>query len=518
MRRLLLSLFILALLVGCSSEGASKSKSGGKKDGDSTLNVAYMAQPPTFDPHMTTAVATRDIMRNVFETLLSVDENNEVVPLLADSFEFSDNFRDVTFKLRKGVKFHNGQEMTADDVVASMNRWKTTNGQANAYLSKSEFVKEDDYTVVLHMDKPYTIIKYLLAMDSNFAGIMPKEVIENADKTGVKEYIGTGPFKFDEWKQDQFVKMSKNEEYQSSSETVDGLVGLREALVDDLVINFVSDSQTRMSGIQTGEYDVALAIPSDNVPQLENDPNVNVHIAPGGYTVLIFNKKKGLFTDLKARQAVNLAVEKEAVMLSAFTNDHFYTLEGGLLGEAFPSWKNDEGLKEYNAYDPEAAKKLLKEAGYNGEKIRLITTRDYEDQYQSAVVVQQYLEKIGVNVDLQVYDWPSLMELREDENNFDLQAFAFAPATNPINFYYLDSRDDYSGWSNSPEIDKYNDELKVAKTDEEASKAFASLQKATWEYLPAIKYGEYNRVTVARSNLEGFKWFNGPLFWNVEKK
>ncbi|RWR07497.1 ABC transporter substrate-binding protein [Siminovitchia fortis] len=517
MKKIFISFLIIFMLVGCASSSDETNKSGKSDEKGGTLNVAFMAQPPTLDPHVTVAVPTAQIGRNIFETLLGFNERNEAAPLLAESFESSEDLKSITFKLRKGVKFHNGKEMTADDVVASMERWKVLNGKANTYFSKSEFVKEDDYTVVLKMDKPFTIAKYILATNINFPAIMPKEVIENAPKAGVEEYIGTGPFKLEEWKQDQYIKLVKNEDYQSPRKEPDGVVGKKDPMVDELVFHMVPDASTRTAGIQTGEYDVALNIPYDNVSVIESDANLEAITHPEGFSSVIFNKRNGLFSNEKAREALNLAVDKKEVMMAAYTDKKFYTQEHGLLTKEYVSWYSEQGKEKYDAYDPEAAKKLFKEAGYNGEKLKILTTREYESHYQTAVVIQDNLKKIGVKTELLVYDWATLMEVREDDKFYDLLTMGNIPVTDPTQINFLDSRINYTGWSNSPEIDQLLDQLMVAPSDEEAKEIFGKLQDETWNYLPAIKFGDYDRVTAIRTNVEGFEWFQGPSFWNTTK-
>ncbi|WP_339160905.1 ABC transporter substrate-binding protein [Siminovitchia sp. FSL H7-0308] len=516
MKKMLISFVAVMMLVGCASSSDDAGKSG-KNEKGGTLNVAYMAQPPTLDPHVTVSVATTDVGRNIFETLLAFNERNEAAPLLAESFESSEDLKSITFTLRKGVKFHNGKEMTADDVVASMERWKVLNGKASTYFSKSEFVKEDDYTVTLKMDKPFTIAKYILATNINFPAIMPKEVIENAPKSGVKEYIGTGPFKLEEWKQDQYIKLVKNDDYQSPRKEPDGLVGKKEAMVDELYFHMVPDASTRTAGIQTGEYDIALQIPYDNVPAIEGDPNIEAMTHPEGFSTVVFNKRNGLFSNEKARQALNLAVDKQEVMMAAFTDEKFYTLEHGLLTKEYVSWYREQGKEQYEAHDPETAKKLFKEAGYNGEKLKILTTRDYEDQYQIAVVIQENLKKIGVKSELQVYDWATLMEVREDDTFYDLMPMGYNPVTDPTQINFLDSRIHYTGWSNSPEMDQLLDQLMVAPSDEDAKEIFGKLQHESWNYLPAIKFGDYDSVAAIRTNVEHFEMFHGPILWNVTK-
>lgn len=515
MYRLLLTLLFAVLLVGCAD--GEEVDTENETNGESTLNVAYMAQPPTLDPHVTVAVATSEIGRTTFESLLSFDENKEVAPLLAKSFEYSEDNKNITFHLRQGVKFHNGKEMTADDVVASMERWRLLNGKANTYFSDSEFVKEDEYTVILKMDKPLTIAKHILAMNLNFAAIMPKEVIDSAEATGITEYIGTGPFKFVEWKQDQYIAFEKNEEYQSPSTEIDGLVGKKDPLVDKLNFHIVPDVSTRTAGVQTGEYDIAFNIPTDNYEQVTNDPNLEVIIHPGGFSTAVFNNRTGLFVDKKRRQAVNLAVKKEDVLMTAFTREEFYTLEHGLVGKDYPTWHNDAGKDIYESYDPEAAKELLQETGYNGETVRILTTRDYDDQYQAAIITQQQLEKIGMKVELLVYDWPTLLEVREDDTTYDIMIMGYNSVADPTQINFLDSRTNYTGWTNDPKLDSLLDELLVAASDEAAKEVFTQLQAEFWDYLPAVKFGEYNRVTVIHGDVTGFEYLQGAVLWNVSK-
>lgn len=517
-RKLILIALASVMLVGCSTSSSSKEGTkGSSSENGGTLNVAYMAQPPVLDPHVTVSVATTEIGRNIYESLLAFNEKNEAAPLLAESFEPSEDLKSITFKLRKGVKFHNGEEMTADDVVASMERWRELNGKAKTYFANSEFVKEDDYTVILQMDKPFTIAKYILATNINYPAIMPKEIIENAPAAGVKEYIGTGPFKFEEWKQDQYIKLVKNEEYQSAGNAPDGLVGKKEPLVDEVYFRMVPDSSTRTAGIQTGEYDIAFQIPYDNYPVLEDDPNLDMITHPEGFSTVVFNNRNGFFSDEKARQALNLAVNKSEVLMAAFADEQFYTKEHGLLSKEFISWYSEEGRGQYDAYNPEVAEKLFKEAGYNGEVLTILTTRDYEDQYQAAVVIQANLKKVGVETELKVYDWPTLMDVREDDKFYDLMTMGYNPVTDPTQINFLDSRINYTGWTDSPEIDNLLDRLMVAPSDEEAKEVFGTLQKESWEYLPAIKFGDYDAIASTRSNVENFEWFHGPVLWNVTK-
>ena len=262
------------LLVGCSSEASSD---GSKTDKSSTkggeLRVALVTQPPTLDQPATTATVSRDTARLMFETLLTTDSNYQAVPMLAESVETSDDGKTYTFHLRKGVKFHNGKEMTSEDVVASMYRWMEKSSIIGP-VEGATFEAKDEYTVVLQLTQPSPLTLDTLASAKMAAAIMPKEVVEAATpEDGVAEYIGTGPFKFVEWKQDQLIHFTKFDDYQPVDAKADGLAGRKEALVDDIYFHIVSDASTRLAGLRSGEYDFAYTIPFDNYEQLMTEKN-----------------------------------------------------------------------------------------------------------------------------------------------------------------------------------------------------------------------------------------------------
>lgn len=216
------------------------------------------AQPPTLDGHVTTAIVSMEISRNIFESLVALDENLEAKLLLAEKIDRSEDGTTYTFHLHQGVKFHNGKEMKAENVVASMNRW-LDRSPIKDILEENAFKKEDEYTVVIEMEEPMADLLDIIAGlgRGQYTPIMPKEIIEAAPAEGVEEYVGTGPFQFDEWKQDQYIKLTKFEEYVSPEGEPSGMVGKREVLVDDLYYYFVPDDSTRLAGIQTGEYEIA---------------------------------------------------------------------------------------------------------------------------------------------------------------------------------------------------------------------------------------------------------------------
>mgnify|MGYP001209311603 FL=1 len=515
---------IAVLLVACSSDSSSDSESSSSDDSSSEtatggeINIAYSAQPPVLDPQVGNAVITAEVMGHVFEPLLTTDSNYNIKPSLAESWEQSEDGLTITFKLREGVLFHNGEEMKAEDVVASMNRWKDGPG-GRGQFEDAEFVEVDEYTVELQMEKPLSTALVAIAQgSSSFSAIMPKEVIEAADPDTVHEFIGTGPFKFVEWKQDQYVHLTKFEDYVGIDEPADGLFGKKEALVDDLYFHFVLDPSTRVAGIQSGEYDIAHEVPYDSVDQLESDQNIENQFLPGAGTLIAFlNKKEGrLFNDVKAREALATLIDHEEMLHGAFTDERFYQLNHNMMmPHQEELWYSDAGKDKYNVNDPEKAKQLFEEAGYNGETVKIMTSRDYEFMYNAAVVLEQQLEAIGVNVELEVFDWATLLSNMVDENDYDYDInmvwLGYKPE--PTAHHFLQKV--VSGYTADPELDALREKFESQPTLEEALPVYDELQEWFYEYLPAIKIGDYSRIDATRTSIDNYQFSDRMILWNV---
>lgn len=538
LRNLLFGLFLLLLLVlfsACSNEDASTDANDANEANESTeveeeaetdepaevtegggeLKVAINAQPPTMDPQMSTATATRDVARLVFESLLVLNDNFEPVPFLAEEVDI-DNNQTFTFHLRQGIKFHNGDEMKAEDVVASMNRWKENENKAKQVIGESEFIEVDEYTVKLELSEPSSLALGIMATVGQFGAIMPKEINEAAGPDGVSEYIGTGPFEFVEWKQDNYIHLAKFDDYQPLDEPADGLSGKREALVDDVYFYIAPDASTRLAGIQSGEYDIAYQLPFNNYQQLL-DTDLQVAPSLAGDMILQYNTREGLMAEDKMRHAVNAALNIDDILTASLVEPEIYRAGSNLMEENNVQWYTTAGEENYNVNDPELAKQLLEEAGYDGETVKIVTTRDYQHYYDSSVVIQQQLEQIGMNVELEVYDWPTLTELVKDDSAWHMRVNGFTFKADPTQILYLDSS--YNGVREDEQLAAGMKAIEVAETEEEAAAAWEELQAYIWtDFLPMTKLGSYSHLYVLGEDVEGFVYSNGSLYWNVSKK
>ncbi|MBM7634735.1 ABC transporter substrate-binding protein [Geomicrobium sediminis] len=508
----------LVLLTACGNDepqDTTEAEHTSSPDATSELRVAFNAQPPSLDPYITTAVATRDIARHIYEGLVTFDENYEIQPWLAESYDVSDDGTSYTFTLREDVSFHNGETMTSDDVVASMERWFTTAANAKEEFSDATISAVDEHTVLLELEEPSAVAITTLASPDEIAAITPADLAESASADGISEHIGTGPYKLENWQHDQHIHLSRFEDYENPEQTSTGLASLREAHASDIYFEFVTDPSTRVAGMQSNQYDVANAIPFDNVEQLEQDANVVNHADQNGFNALIFNKEQGVFSDQAIRQAANTALNMEAIQQAAFTNEEYYKISHDFMTEDRADWYTEVGSEYYNQNDSELAQQLLEESAYNGEEVVILTSRDYDDHYSAAVVIQQELEAIGMNVTLDLYDWPTVLERRADPTAHDAFVTGFQTPASPTQYVFLESSAGWPGWTNSEEIDQHVDNIRTAVDQDEAMRYYEDLQEEIWTYLPLIRFGDKTTITTVRENVDGYDFQQGLILWNT---
>ena len=521
--QVLLVALVALVLAACGSGGEEKASTetedANKEEAAAggEIRVAYSAQPPSLDPHVSTAIITAEVMGHVFETLLTTDADYNVKPMLAESYEQSEDGLTVTFNLREGVHFHNGKEMKAEDVVASMNRWKDGPG-GRGQFEDATFEEVDEYTVELKLAEPLsTAINSIAQGSSSFAAIMPKESIENADEVSVleDELFGTGPFQLEEWAQDQYIHLTKYDDYAAVDEPADGLSGKKEALVDDIYFEIVTDSSTRVAGIQSGQFDIAHEVPYDSADQLESDANIENQIIPGAGTLIMFmNKKTGIFADQTAREALMTLVDLDEIMTAAFSDPKYFSLNHNMMmPHQEELWYSDIGKEKYELTDPDKAKELFEEAGYAGEELTIMTSRDYEFMYNAAVVLQAELEAIGVKVKLDNYDWATLLDKMVDENAYDINMVWLGYKPEPTAHHFLNTQ--ISGWTDSDELTELMAEFRSQPTLEDAIPLYDDLQEWFYDYIPAIKLGDYNRVDSTTTSIDNYQYSDRMILWNV---
>ncbi|GAA2181221.1 ABC transporter substrate-binding protein [Brooklawnia cerclae] len=516
LRRLAAVLLPLSLvLTACGGGGSTSPSDAASAQTGGEINIAWPSQPPTLDPVVVTTSATNTIAYNVFEGLVALDANYDVQPMLAESWSTNDDYSEFTFKLRTGITFHNGQTMTTDDVIASINYWIQVTSAGQQFFADAEVTAPDADTVVIKLPQTLYTGIYYLAQPTQQLVIMPATSIEKAvASTGVpqEDLFGTGPFKIESMTVDQQIVLSRFDGYVARDDEASGIVGKKEPMADKLIFNIVPDATTRVNGIMSGEYDYATDIPADNASQLASTSGVTLNTLNSGILAMVFNKKQGAFADEKLRQAVQMAINAEDVLNASYNSTDYYELNGALAATTQKDWYTDAGLDAYNQNDIEGAKELVAESGYNGEEITFVTTRDYPYMYNSAVVVADVLKELGLNVNLQVTDWASELKLINDPAGFDLFVSDFLKRPIPSAYTYLTPT--YAGWSDDSELADAIAQVNAATSSDEGLAAMANLQEVHYSYVPAVKFGDIRAITAQRDTVGGFVSFIGPVFYN----
>ena len=397
----MLSVAILPLLALGITADAQTPKKGG------VLRVGILGEPPMLDAHVSTTALVETLTNHIYEGLYTLDEGSRPIPMLAAGMPVvSPDGLVYTFKLRQGVKFHNGKELTSEDVVASLKRWGQAANTGKVLFKQVADVKAVDRTTVeLRLTERSPITVLALAIPNNFAAIYPKEIAEKfPPQQKITEFVGTGPFKVAEWKPDQHLRMVRFDDYRALTEKPNGYGGAKIAYLDEVRWIPVPEVATRAAQMETGELDFADDLSLDQYDRLAKSVTARPLVAkPYFWLIAVFNKKEGVMTNQKLRQAWQAAVDIEPIMKTvAAGKPEFYRLDPSLMFQEVAEWHTTLTGLPYNERNIEKAKRLMKEAGYKGEPIRFIATKEYKWMYDFAVMMKQQMEDIGFVVDLQV--------------------------------------------------------------------------------------------------------------------
>ena len=366
-----------------------------------TLIYAWGNDATTMDPHVQNDHSELPVAM-VYSTLLQFNPyTNEIVCDLAESWEVSEDKCTWTFKIKEGVKFHNGKELTAGDVKATYDRFIDPDADA-AYLVVVEICKMfkkvdviDKYTVSITTDEPYGPMMALLCNRS--LAIMDKDILEKyGDQTGllIESTVGTGPYKLTEWRKGEEMVMERYEDYFGEP-----------AKIKNLIWRTIPDSSARIVALQNGEVDLVMKLTSEDIMTLEQDPNIEILKAKSvGQRQFRFAFNDPIMKNKKVRQAIVHAVDREAILNGLFKG----LGEVSTCAVAKVTWGyNDLGVIKR---DIEKAKSLLAEAGYpDGFDTKIVTTPRYTKGVELAEVISQQLLDIGINAEVEVLEWSAIL-------------------------------------------------------------------------------------------------------------
>lgn len=499
-------------LGGANLPALAKPKSGG------VLNVAITGEPPTLDAHHSTAFITQSVGWHIYEGLFTLDGKFNAVPMLAESATFDEKRNTYVIRLRADVPFHDGSILSADDVVASLERWgRKSNYGRMMFANVSALRKVDGLTVEIALKEASPVVPMMLAFPNQQAAIYPKSVIDKFGDNEIRSYIGTGPFRFKEHVPDRHLILARFDKYAAIAAEPDGMGGRRVAHFDELRLVPTPEVSVRLEGVQTGLYDIADQVSQDMLPMIKMYPTIEPLVTkPYWWTMAVFNKKRAPFNDARIRQAFVLGLANKEVMGAAFASEEFYRLDPGILFQEQAQWwsKADGGL--YNKHDAARAKALLKEAGYAGQPIKWLTTREYDFMYKNALVATEQLKAVGFNIQLEVVDWATIVQQRNNPQAYDIFSGATTFTPDPGVWPCFDA-----AWPGFWEDARKDELVRKLNTEMAPKKRYAvweELQNHFWQQAPMAKFGDFFILGVKNADLKNVSATPFPFYWNAWKQ
>lgn len=509
LRKKIVLLFTLALLavavVGCG--GGDKKEGTANNAKAKTFVFAQGSDPRGLDPAFVDDGESANVMVNIYDGLLRYKaDSTEVEPALATEWSSSADGKEWTFKLRQGVKFHDGTPFNADAVVYSISRQlppQRTDDMPYAsftYGPVQKVEKVDDYTVKFVLNEPYAPFLANMAM-ALAAPIVSPTAVEKYGKDFIENPVGTGAFKFVEWKKGQQIVLEANKDYWDGAPKT-----------DKLVVRIIKENSVRANALKTGEINAMTGVDPNDVKMLE-DAGIKVDKLPGmniNYLAFFSNKKP--FDNPKLREAVSRAINRENLI--SYLYQGLAELPNGVLPSFLPGY--DKSLKPYD-YDPEKAKQLLAEAGYpNGLKVTLLTyatVRPYNPVggEKLAAAIQADLRKVGIEVEIKTYPWKEYKEIYTPEivKDGDMMLYGWTGDNgDPDNFLsLLETKEIKStlnaGKYSNAKVDELLAKGRTAKTMEERNAAYSEMQKIIQQEAPWVFLSHSKDMAAWGKNVEG---------------
>jgi peptide/nickel transport system substrate-binding protein len=486
-----------------------------------------------FDPIWGTQYVVRNASAMVWDTLYGVDENLQPQRQMVESEEVSADGLTWTFKLRPGLKFHDGEKVLAKDVVASLNRWAARD-QMGLLLKaiQQDLTAVDDPTVRWVLKKPFP--KMLLALgkvSTQVACIMPERVAKTDPFKQITEYVGSGPMRFvrNEWVSGDRAVFEKFADYVPRQEPGSWLAGGKRILVDRIEWKVMPDPGTAAAALQNGEIDWWENPISDLVPLLRKNRNVMVDIADplGNIGSFRMNHLYPPFNDVRARRAVLMAMSQEDYMRAIVGDDNnlWKPLPGFFTpGTALYTEEGGDILKGPRNID--GAKKLLAQSGYAGQPVTCLVAQDQPITKAQGDVTADLLKRLGMNVDFAAIDWGTVGARRAQKTppgQGGWQMFhtwhAGADCINPAVAVGTRANGDkaWFGWPDVPEVEAQIAAWYAAKTLDEEKAAIRRLNKAALDNVVYAPTGFFLGYQAWRKNVSGVVKGPLPFFWGVAK-
>lgn len=493
MKKLFYVFLMIIGIFGCSDDKGEKGAVVEKPKEEKVLRIALNGKPKGVDPHMYSEVIGGIMSQQIFNSLVEIDENGNIIPELADSWEFKDP-KTLVFNLHKGVKFHNGDEVKSSDVVFSLNRMK--NKPASMVMvepiEKAEAL--DDYTVKVTLKQPFSSILYNLAHPRTSI-LSERNVKELKDDLSISG-VGTGPFKLIDWGTGEQITLETFKDH-----------FLGAAKYDKLIVKTITENTARAMALEAKDIDIAYTVAPIDLINLKENPDLVIVSKPVVLTEsVVFNFSKEKLQNKALREAVARAIDKKGI-IDAIYNGLAIEANSCVSNVAFGYSDKITGIPR----DMEKAKQIVEENGLAGTKLKIITN-DNPTRVQVAQIIQSNLKEIGIELEIEVVAWATYLQ-DLGNGNFELKLGGWSGGTGDADniLYPLYHSNSVGAAGNhgryvNPELDKYIEAGRATSDPEERKANYEIAQQMVQDDIVCVPLYYSMDNMVMRKNIKNFKF------------
>jgi peptide/nickel transport system substrate-binding protein len=496
------------------------------------LRFVPQANLANLDPIWGTQYVVRNASLMIWDTLYGVDEKLEPRPQMVESHEATDGAKTWSFKLRPGLKFHDGEPVLAKDCVASLTRWMRRDAMGTLISKQLDALEAvDDRSFRFRLNKPFTKMLFALAKNSTpMAFIMPERLAKTDPFKQIDEIVGSGPMRF---AKTEFVPGSKAvferfSGYVPRAEPSSWLAGGKRMYFDRVEWHILPDAATAAAALQNGEVDWWETPFPDIVPLLKKNRAITVDIADplGNIGSFRMNHLLPPFNDVRARRAVQMALSQADYMRAVVgSDDTLWKPLPGFFPPGTPLYTEAGAERLKGPRDIEGAKKLLAESGYKGEPVTVLVATDIAITNAQGQVTADLLKKLGMTVDYVATDWGTVGQRRAKKEppsqggwNIFHTWHAGADCVNPAPYIALDSGDGaWFGWPHSDVVQGKIAEWYGAADPAAEKKVIEELNRAAMDDVTYVPTGFFQMYQAWRSDVTGIVKAPFPVFWDVKK-
>lgn len=489
----------------------------------STLRVSLATDIRALMPGNSPDDSTGTVLQQIYEGLVAWRADGSVAPMLAKDISVSADGREYVFTLRPDVKFHNGQRLTSKEVVWTWNtfldpaaKWPCRaqyDGLRGLKVEKVEAVGEGAVRFTLATPAP-AFLSTMARADCDAAGIAHPDSVDAAGTW--TQAIGTGPYKLAEWRRNQFVELARFADYAAREEASDGYAGGKTARIERVRFMIVPDPAAVKAGLLSSGLDLWAGADPKYAKELAEAPNLVVRAAPvSSVNAVVMQTTDPVLADPRMRRAINAAIDYSG-LIEAITDGY-----GKSNTSPVPSSSRYYGPveKQGHAYDPALARKLLAEAGYKGQPVKIISNARFATMHDIAIAVQAMLVAAGIKAEVETLEFGTQLD-RYFKGQYQLMVFNYTPYLDPMfvfDRFTGDKRRQPDRVWDSPRALELIDRLAAAKADDKQA-LYDELHRLFIADSPMIVWSSGTMVSAFSKKVKGYEPWAGrkPRFWNVE--